>query len=237
MASPPAAPKPLAPNMVYRPLTPSSQHYDDHEEPIKFRLHIIAYLRCLTAAFALTGAIGYAAGGLGRGAAIAQFVFLWVILFWNVLLILWRRGKSKKHGPSFHCEIGFFWCTCGPDDDDRRAAYADDDDGAKPPPKDSVRILWIFDVALGLGLVIAAIVAVSTWGYWDKRYRPVGLAFGFITGAFQMIIGFAAHFKAFRPALIHLYSDEYPDRTSRIRLPQDAAARQSRSTAPVSIAA
>ena len=151
---------PLNPNMVYRPITPSSLHDGAPEASRKFRFHGVACLRIVLVIFSLAAFILWiSCGVIDGGLTVAALVGNLVVLVWNLLFLLPNACKVERNSTSFQCQIGIFQCACGSGDDD--------DDGAPKKPKN---LVWILDFAFAIALFVFCTVWWSSWPWHRSNW-------------------------------------------------------------------
>lgn len=241
--------RPLNPNMVYRPLSPSHDQQDGDgdsdrdEEPIKFRFNFVAILRVIIIIFDIA-ATSLALSSGGYPLVVAVITFEYISMVWNLLELcrLWAGGLSKSQACYGRVRFGFFHCACGEDDHDHhdRPSASSSDDNDKKKGKWRLRSS-IVDLLLGFILIIIVpidLTYVANFRSWYRRPSLAAPILGLIIMVLEVFVGLLSYFRVFRGVRVEIYPDESSTSQfgSRIRLPQSPPSENPTSSS-VSVAA
>ena len=173
------APAPLNPNMMYRPITPTSTGMLEDKQPLfKFPVNLIAILRVVVATFCIVALVLYGVIHVAyNGFSIALCVLAVLTLFATLIQIFPKWLLRILKVPAFHCDSGAIRCICSGDDEPEleRSVF---DEG----PRKIHRLNWVLDVALGLSVFIVTTIATAKWGWSVRNHRSPFLVFMFLIG-------------------------------------------------------
>lgn len=161
-----------SPAMVYQPPSSSSLGYssddEDNERRWSVKTDLITMFRILVTLLALADIVTWICLGLTGGPLAAVFFALFLVVGWNLALVL-PQSRFTRALPAVVCQVG--GCVCGFNGDD-------DQDGQlrKPSSRKQKRtkLILIALVDFFLGLVITIAMGESTEGKKSPERRLRG---------------------------------------------------------------
>ncbi|KAH6616916.1 hypothetical protein F5144DRAFT_606440 [Chaetomium tenue] len=202
------------PSMVYQPLGSAALGYgsddEDSERRWLVKTDLITVLRILVALLAFADVVTWLSLGLTGGSLVVAFIALFLIVGWNLALVL-PRSPFTRSLPAVVCQVGD--CVCGFGGDN-------DEDGGLRKPKSRkqkrAKLILIALVDLALGLII--IIFMST-GWVHVSYWALELVLA--------ILSLAACFWTLGLELgAVLRNIDDPEKHTRIRLAPDTEDRK-----------
>ncbi|KAK0672054.1 hypothetical protein QBC41DRAFT_39051 [Cercophora samala] len=242
----------LNPGMVYAPLSTRadsligtssfsfSSSSDSNGKRYKLATPFTTALRVILIVLTIADIVVWLSGTFfSTGTLIFGHIWLWVLLFWNLVHVRYPLFCKKFGGPprinhripclpTILLQIGD--CACVLNDSDSNSD--DEETGVKKKKKTGCGLGWAVDIVLGVPSIV---VASSYWGWLYESYDEHARALSHAVGALSIFVGLfsivtARRLIIFQMGLVIKSLDEEHEgpggQYNRIRLPVDTSDRR-----------